>query len=806
MDYLLKASAIIILFYVCYKLFLQRETYFQSNRWFLLIGLFLATVLPLIVIPIYIEYTPVPISFSETTNFVPQSNQTQTTTNIDLWQILLATYLVGTLILFGKVMLQFLSLNKLLKKHKKTKQQEFIFIETEDNIAPFSFFNHIVFNANQFTEDELEHVIIHEKIHVKQFHSIDVILIQIATILLWFNPFIWWYKKALHQNLEFIADHETQNKIDCIKSYQNVLLKTSLSQNQLALPTNFYQSLIKKRIIMLQKSKSTKSSYFKLAIILPFLGLFLMSFNVEEVYVVKAEATTNEVKTEVFTITSKSSDNDIKVIKYRLEAQTDGLKIRFSDIKHNSSGQITNLSIETKSKDKTDFHKHITYKHKEGKPIGNISLSVKNGELIFGYDDFGMNMKVTKEGQTTVLTESTSKSKKEEKKKEAWNISYETYTIDEDGTKSESKSYTPPKELPLYVVNGKIINKNEEAFDNINPNQIQSVNVLKDKKATDKYGKDGENGVVEIITKTTTTKNELQIEDNYFYILDGKEISKSELLKVYSKETMSSINVLKSKEAIVKYGIKGINGVVEVTSKDKNTKNHSEGKTYIFTSKVDSVNLKKALIKYPNGDTNASQTTYSNSLFSNDSTLIIINGKKVDIIELKKLNPVNIKSMNVLRGQTAKDAYGSVYGTGSKNDVIEITTKNKSPWRTKYEANNKQKDSIKKDSPWTIGQVEVSSIIYIDDEDPSKSESTLNISKKTTEVVLNQHKTSLKNQGIDLQYATIKRNRDGEIVKIKISVEDKNGKKSKVTYQSNKGINPIEIKLNGSGGINISSK
>ena len=59
MEYSLKASAVIALFYICYKIFLQRETFFESNRWFLLIGLITAFTIPMIVIPIYVTQTSI---------------------------------------------------------------------------------------------------------------------------------------------------------------------------------------------------------------------------------------------------------------------------------------------------------------------------------------------------------------------------------------------------------------------------------------------------------------------------------------------------------------------------------------------------------------------------------------------------------------------------------------------------------------------------------------------------------------------------------------------------------------------------
>ena len=732
MDYFFKASAIIILFYTCYKLFLQNETYFQSNRWFLLIGLFVATVLPLVIIPIYIEYTPTPITITENLNFTPQHIQPNTD-NIDLTTIIMVIYLAGMLFFLGKVMLQFWSLHSLFKSYKKTKYNQFIFIETDKDIAPFSFFNHIVLNTNQFTEEELKHVITHEKIHAKQYHSIDIILIQIATILLWFNPYIWWYKKALQQNLEFIADYEAQNKIECAKSYQTVLLKASLSQNQLALPTNFYQSLIKKRIIMLQKSKSKKSSYFKLAIILPFLGLFLMSFNVKEVYIPITEATVNNTNTEIFTITSTSSDQEIETIKNRLEAKTDGLKIRFTDIKRNSNNEIINLSIETKSKDKSEFIKHVTYK--DEKSIGNIVLTIEKGKLVFVYEEFETNVEVTKKELTTIISEP--KSKKQEKKIE---YSYETFTIDENGNKSESKSYTPSKEQPLYVLNGKIVNENKEAFIDIDADEIVSVNVLKGENAIDKYGEKGKNGVVEIITKRKNNKISLKENDSV------------------RKENPWKIN----------------SGVTEVTIFEVDKTNSED------------INLLSKKLNDPNS-----------------KILIIKNEQEITKEDLFKIPNNTIKSVTILKEEKAVTKYGEK----AKDGVIEIITKDQSPWEITYEVNNKkQKDSIPKESPWKISNVEVTSLIYVDDKDPSKNASTFNISKKTPEAILNLHKASLKVQGVDLQFSTIKRNKKDEIIKIKISVEDKNGNKSKVAYESNKGINPIEIKLSGSGDVTISSK
>lgn len=120
---------------------------------------------------------------------------------------------------------------------------------------------------------------------------------------------------------------------------------------------------------------------------------------------------------------------------------------------------------------------------------------------------------------------------------------------------------------PLYVVDGKIVSK-EEAIKNEATN-IESVNVLKDKSAIDKYGDKGKNGVIEITSKNAAKEPiVLKVPDNVLYVIDGKISSKEEYNKL-DKKTIESVNVLKDKPAIDKYGDKGKNGVIEIKSKDQ---------------------------------------------------------------------------------------------------------------------------------------------------------------------------------------------------------------------------------------------
>ncbi|MBN4070424.1 TonB-dependent receptor plug domain-containing protein [Olleya sp. AH-315-F22] len=363
MEYLIKASAIIAIFYFCYSIFLQRDTFFQSNRWFFVVGLITAILIPLVVIPIYITVQPQEFVYSVSNLTFTNEN---TVTPFDWNGVITTIYFLGVSIFATRLLIQIYSLVSLIIRNKKQRSGKFIYVEVEDNISPFSFFNWIVFNPNQFKQSELEQIITHEKVHVNQFHSIDILFIQIASVVFWCNPLIWIYKKELHQNLEFIADNEAQKQASCKKSYQHLLLKTSMPNYQMALTNNFYNSLIKKRIVMLHKNKSKNRNYWKFTLILPILALFIMSFNTKEIYIEK-EAPLN-FQSELSYI---STANDINFLNDNLaeieenqglekEVQTKAKNTTPVSISKTNKVSTTNKIVEviiTKDYTEADFNK-----------------------------------------------------------------------------------------------------------------------------------------------------------------------------------------------------------------------------------------------------------------------------------------------------------------------------------------------------------------------------------------------------------------------------------------------------------------
>ncbi len=296
MEYLLKSTLISSSIYLFYKLFLTKETFFQSIRWYFLVGMAISLLLPLLIIPIYIEVAPFVqpeiIAIPELLNspeIQPELSQIPIEKPFNWIGFMSIIYIIGIVFLGLKFLFELFSLFRLIKINNKKKIQNYYFVETADNISPFSFFNYIVYNKKQFSIEELSDIISHEKVHVNQNHSIDNILIQLFVVFQWFNPFVWMYKKDLQQNLEYIADKTAQKQSLNNKKYQYLLLKTSIKNNSFALSNNFFNSHLKKRIIMLQKSQTKKLNQLKYVLLLPLIALFLYSFNTKEVFIVKEE-------------------------------------------------------------------------------------------------------------------------------------------------------------------------------------------------------------------------------------------------------------------------------------------------------------------------------------------------------------------------------------------------------------------------------------------------------------------------------------------------------------------------------------
>ena len=351
--YIIKSSGLIALFYLAYHFMLRKETFFTSNRWFLLLGLFTSVLLPLVVFTKIIWVEPTPL------NYDWSSLPITTTVNEDhteeyIYLGLAVLYCMGALFLLTKFGFDFYSLQKVFKGKIIKRQADFKFIDLQDNLAPFSFFNTIVYNSSLYSSSELENILEHEKVHSEQNHTVDVLLSRLFCILFWFNPFIWLYKKAILQNLEFIADSEATKKISDKKAYQFTLLKITTHPNCVAITNHFYQSLIKKRIVMLNKNQSKKLNSWKYTLVLPALVAFVSLFQIETIaqekkseQIITGPSKTNENSVDVYKINKNTTDEELKEKSSNLK-ENYAIIVTFSGIKRNSKNELTAIKVDLK--------------------------------------------------------------------------------------------------------------------------------------------------------------------------------------------------------------------------------------------------------------------------------------------------------------------------------------------------------------------------------------------------------------------------------------------------------------------------
>lgn len=340
--YLLKSSALMALFYAAYHFLLRKETFFKSNRWYLLLGLVTSVMLPLVTYKkvVWIEPLPQQFDWSVAGPIVIAPAEPQGF-EIDWMLVMAVIYLLGITSFLMHFFMDFYSLRKALKGKTMFQQADFRFVDTDENVAPFSYFNYIVYNSSLYSDAELANIIEHEKVHSNQNHTMDVLFARTFCIVFWFNPFVWLYKKAMLQNLEFIADSEATKNIEDKKSYQITLLKVTAHENCVDITNHFYQSLIKKRIVMLNKNQSKKSNSWKYFLIIPALIAFMIYFQVKVVAQEKAPGLETLLQKGAEVVVDKnSSDADLKREAERVKKEH-GVTLKFSKVKRNSQGEIT---------------------------------------------------------------------------------------------------------------------------------------------------------------------------------------------------------------------------------------------------------------------------------------------------------------------------------------------------------------------------------------------------------------------------------------------------------------------------------
>ncbi|MGB5819016.1 MAG: M56 family metallopeptidase [Saonia sp.] len=287
LAYLLKSSACMVILLLFYKLLLERENMHVFKRFYLLGALVASLIIPNLVFLEYIEpmvtsHAVTPLPAEVTPNAQTLSPRDMDTINFPL--MLWSWYLLG---LFG-FGIRFLSnLGQIIKRVKNNPKLKTNFttkVLLQEKIAPHTFLHYIFLNQYKFESNAVpKEVLLHEETHARQHHSFDMLFIEILKVVLWFNPFLYFYRKAIKLNHEFLADRAVLKRGVTTANYQNTLLSylspDSPKNYQPMLANAINYSSIKKRFTVMKTQTSKKSILIRSTLVFPLLALTLYGFS-----------------------------------------------------------------------------------------------------------------------------------------------------------------------------------------------------------------------------------------------------------------------------------------------------------------------------------------------------------------------------------------------------------------------------------------------------------------------------------------------------------------------------------------------
>lgn len=247
-----------------YHWFLAKEKTFAFNRFYLIFSVIFSLTIPFLTIEL-------PNLKEEKSNLVigeeiSQQVFTQQITeesSFDFRQIILTVYCLIAVLFLAKFIFSILKIKNLNGRRLIYRSKNIVLLQKD--LAPFSFWNTIYISEKSFSNSGIDsRVFMHEEIHIQQKHSLDLIFIELTKAVLWINPFFYFYKSAMVNNHEFLADEEVINKNINIKNYQELILQEVLKQQNIPLTHQFNFNNTKKRFIMMtkQNSKFAKAKKF----------------------------------------------------------------------------------------------------------------------------------------------------------------------------------------------------------------------------------------------------------------------------------------------------------------------------------------------------------------------------------------------------------------------------------------------------------------------------------------------------------------------------------------------------------------
>ncbi|MDM8309635.1 M56 family metallopeptidase [Phocaeicola barnesiae] len=627
--YILKSSLCLALFYLFYRLLLSKETFHRFNRIALLGVMLISCLLPLVRVTVdraTVVNTSVML-VEEDMLMYPWEMQTvvQEEAAFPWREWLVAVYFLGILFFLLR---NFLSLGYVfyLIRHSRCQRMEngICLVVHQEGFAPFSWMKYIVISQTDLDENGTD-ILIHEEAHIRNRHSLDLLLVELCVWLQWFNPAAWLLKQELQNVHEYEADEAVLRRGIDAKRYQMLLIKKAVGARLYSIANSFNHSSLKKRITMMIRKKSNPWARAKYLYVLPLAAVTVAAFARPEISEPLDEISSVKVN-DLSAITGNNSPENLSVASNSAADVT--LKMKVTDQTGSPIVGASVLIVNSTSGTLTDLEGNFTLKVGDDQRISVSYIGMKSVELSVKecLEKQIKEVRLTSDAdsgpQLTVVSQS---SESASQKAPQHNTTSEPQNTEEVFMVVENMPEFPgglnaclkfladhvayPKEAAEKKIQGRVIVQfvvmkdgsiaNARVIRSVDPlldaealrviglmpkwkpgtQRGQAVNVKFTMPITFRLDKDSTDmqpalvGKVIEISGATKENNQKAFhfpdgKETPLVVVDGEEISVSSLEKL-SSDTFESINVFKGETAINRFGEKGKNGVLLITTKKK---------------------------------------------------------------------------------------------------------------------------------------------------------------------------------------------------------------------------------------------
>ncbi len=626
--YILKSSLCLALFYLFYRLLLSKETFHRFNRIALLGVMLISCLLPLIRVTVD-QVTVVNTSVmlvEEDMLMYPWEMQAvvQEEAAFPWREWLVAVYFLGILFFLLR---NFLSLGYVfyLIRHSRCRRMEngICLVVHQAGFAPFSWMKYIVISQTDLDENGTD-ILTHEEAHIRNGHSWDLLLVELCVWLQWFNPAAWLLKQELQNVHEYEADEAVLRQGIDAKRYQMLLIKKAVGARLYSIANSFNHSSLKKRITMMIRKKSNPWARVKYLYVLPLAAVTVAAFARPEISEPLDEISSVKVN-DLSAITGKNSPENLSVASNSAADVT--LKMKVTDQSGSPIVGASVLIVNSTSGTLTDLEGNFTLKVNNDQRISVSYVGMKSVELSVKeclekqIKEVRLASDNDSESQLTIVSQSSGSAPQSVQKVASSEIpaTNDVFMVVEQmpefpGGMSACLKFLAdhvayPKEAAEKKIQGRVIVQfvvmkdgsiaNARVLRAVDPlldaealrviglmpkwkpgtQRGQAVNVKFTMPVTFRLNKDSTDmqliGVGKVADVSGNAKEKVQHvlrisegKETPLVVVDGEEISVSSLDKL-SPDTFESINVFKGEAAINRFGEKGKNGVLLITTKKK---------------------------------------------------------------------------------------------------------------------------------------------------------------------------------------------------------------------------------------------